>query len=613
MHARESGGFRLDYRSGGQPQTVHFTQPRVVIGRAKDCDLVLNAPDVSRKHAAIEQDREGWTIYDLTSRHGTFVNRQRVVSRRLREGDLITVGLGSDTSSTLAFHLPPPEREDLISFEGGHASTQVQFTINVEDYDRSIDAPRDGVSADEPSSTVAPQTEPERPPPSPARPTTLLDAIAGPAQPRRPGVSIVSLFRQVGEVLLTSDDLDELLAKVVDLAMANLPAERGFICLCDEATDSITPHATRVRGVAQGESINISRSIAREAMRARQALMVTDAMTDGRFAASQSIQFGGIRAAMCAPLYHAGHVEGLIYVDSLGTDRFTAWDLELLTALGVLTAVGIVQSRLREDVARERAIRARLSRYSSPHVVDQIVAGGGGLEGELLAQEREITVLFADLSRFTPMVEGAEPARVAQVLNSAFEHLTHAVFLHDGTLDKYLGDGLLAIFGAPLPQTDHAERAIRSALLMQQILRERNVTGPNGERLEMRIGINSGVAVAGDIGSPTRKDYTVVGDAINVASRLESSVAEPGQIVIGPATCELSKHAFELDPLPEIQLKGKQQPIRPYLVVGRKLGAAVAPVAPDRPTSAGDEEGEGAKWGRGVMREKGKGEQGEDA
>ncbi len=582
VHAHESGGFRLTYQSHGQPHTVDFTQPRVVIGRAKECDLVLSAPDVSRKHATIERDREGWTIYDLTSRHGTFVNRQRVVSRRLEEGDQITVGLGSDASSTLAFHLPPPKREDLISFDSGHASTQVHLTINVEDYERSMDAPGHGAPATEPAAAHAGPAEPERPQAPPERPKTLLEAIAGPSQARRPGVSIIGLFRQVGEVLLTSDDLEEMLGKVVDLAMDNLPAERGFICLCDEATDSITPKVARVQGVAEGESINISRSIAREAIRARQALLVSDALADSRFAASKSIRFEGIRAAMCAPLYHAGRVEGLIYVDSPGTDRFTASDLELLTALGVLTAVGIVQARLREDVTRERAIRARLSRYSSPHVVDQIVAGAGGLDEELLAQEREVTVLFADLSRFTPMVEGAEPARVAQVLNSAFEQLTQAVFLHDGTLDKYLGDGLLAIFGAPLAQPDHAERAIRTALLMQRILEEGSLTGPSGERLEMRIGINSGMAVVGDIGSPTRKDYTVVGDAINVASRLESSVAEPGQIVIGPATYELCRHSFQLEPLPEIQLKGKQQRIRPYLVVGRKSDA---PPAPDRPTS----------------------------
>ncbi|HUT89453.1 MAG TPA: adenylate/guanylate cyclase domain-containing protein [Thermoguttaceae bacterium] len=572
----------MTYRLHDKSQTVQFSQPRVLIGRAGDCDLMLGAPDVSRKHAAIQRDQEGWTIADLGSRHGTFVNRRRVASRRLEDGDQITLGLGTDPGSILRFHVPPPPEEGGILFDDRATKSNIHLTINVEDFERAIDRPRETAGAGEPGGADrldGPAARQAKPP----GPETLLDAIAGQSPLDRPRVSIIGLFKQVGEVLLQSDDLEDMLARVVDLALKNLPAERGFICLCDEATEAITPKVARVKGVARGESINISRSIAREAIRARQALMVSDALTDSRFAHSQSIRFEGIRAAMCAPLYHAGRVEGLIYVDSLGCDRFTAPDLELLTALGVLTAVGIVQARLRDDVTRERAIRARLARYSSPHVVEQIVAGAGGLEDEMVAQEREVTVLFADLSRFTPMVEGAEPTQVARVLNSAFEQLTQAVFLYDGTLDKYLGDGLLAIFGAPLSQSDHAERAIRAALLMQQVLDEGGVTGPNGERLEMRIGINSGTAVAGDIGSATRKDYTVVGDAINVASRLESSVAKPGQIVIGPATYEQCGEAFDLRPLPEIRLKGKQRAIQPYLVFGQKEGT---PSTPERPTSA---------------------------
>jgi adenylate cyclase len=579
LDAHRPSAFRLTYRLQGKPETVQFSQPRVLIGRAAGCDVTPGAPDVSRRHAAIQRDQGGWTICDLGSRHGTFVNHQRVASRRLEDGDQITLGLGTDPSSVLEFHVPRPPEEGGVLFDDQGTAANIHLSINVEDFERAIDRPGERTADGGPG--AADQREAPAPRETkPSRPDTLLDAIAG-QSPVRPRVPMIGLFKQVGEVLLTSDDLEEMLGRVVDLALENLPAERGFICLCDAATETITPKVARVKGVRRGESINISRSIAREAVRARQALMVSDALADSRFAQSESIRFEGIRAAMCAPLYHAGRVEGLVYVDSLGFDQFTASDLELLTALGVLTAVGIVQARLRDDVNRERAIRARLARYSSPHVVEQIVAGAGGLEGEMLAQEREVTVLFADLSRFTPMVEGAEPTQVAGVLNSAFEQLTQAVFLYDGTLDKYLGDGLLAIFGAPLPQPDHAERAIQAALLMQQGLGQGCVTGPKGERLQMRIGINSGRAVAGDIGSPTRKDYTVIGDAINVASRLESSVAKPGQIVVGPATYQQCKDAFAFQPLPEIRLKGKQRAIRPYLVVGPTGETSSQSIAPE--------------------------------
>jgi len=386
VHAQRSRTFQLTYPSQGRLHTVRFRQARVLMGRAGDCDVMLAAPDVSRKHAAIQRDEQGWTIADLGSRHGTFVNGRRTASRRLEDGDQITLGLGTDPSSILRFHVPPPPEEGGILFDDRATKSNIHLTINVEDFARAIDRPGESGSAAGLDGPVARQAKPPGP-------DTLLDAIAGPTPLDRPRVPIIGLFNQVGEVLLTSDDLEEMLARVVDLALENLPAERGFICLCDEATEAITPRVARVKGVARGESINISRSIAREAIRARQALMVSDALTDRRFAQSQSIRFEGIRAAMCAPLYHAGRVEGLVYVDSLGCDRFTAADLELLTALGVLTAVGIVQARLRDDVTRERAIRARLARYSSPHVVEQIVAGAGDLEDEMVAQEREVTVL----------------------------------------------------------------------------------------------------------------------------------------------------------------------------------------------------------------------------
>jgi len=570
LHTQQADSFRLTYRVHGKPRTVEFSRRRVVIGRGRHCDLVIGGPDVSRNHAAIERRPEGWVISDLNSRHGTCVNQRRVEKQRLEHGDQITLGRTDPPGLTLTFHLLPasPASEARVSFGDTSETSNIRLSIDVEDFARSISGSSADLAELEPGATTPSEASPRRPAPPPHAGSDELGM-------HRAGFSMIGLFKQIGEVLLTSSDLEEMLDNVVELALDNLPAQRGFICLCDETTETVTPKVMRIEGLAQGESITISHSIAREAIRSRQALLVTDAPADARFAEAPSVLVGGIRAAMCAPLYHAGRVEGLLYVDTLCSDaQFVARDLELLTALGVLTAVGIMQARLRDDINRERAIRARLARYSSPHVVEQIVAGAGTLDGEMLAEQREVTVLFADLSEFTPMVEGVQPAEVARVLNSVFEHLTRAVFQYDGTLDKFLGDGLLAIFGAPLPQPDHAQRAVAAALQMQRLLEEGGITGPQGERLRMRIGINSGSVVAGDIGSPIRKDYTVIGDAINVASRLESSVAKPGQIVIGHATYALSKDTFDCRALPEIHLKGKQKAVRPYLVVGRKPGPA---------------------------------------
>jgi adenylate cyclase len=186
----------------------------------------------------------------------------------------------------------------------------------------------------------------------------------------------------------------------------------------------------------------------------------------------------------------------------------------------------------------------------------------------MVAEEGEVTVLFADIIGFTPLTERLGSAEVVRVLNRVFEQLTEAVFEFEGTLDKFRGDGMMAFFGAPIPLPDHGIRAARSALRMQQRIAELDILSEDLPRLSLRIGINSGPVVVGDIGTPERKDYTVIGDVVNTASRLESSVAGPGQVVLGPATYERVKHRFRCEALDEARLKGKRNRVQPYLLLG---------------------------------------------
>ena len=532
-------GFRLTYTLHGQACSVEFHQAKTILGRGADCDLTLSLPSVSRRHAVIQQESGGWMIWDLQSSNGTFVNRRRVNGERLQPGDQITLSPPDRPSVTLTFYpLLATAASSGVVFDDRPDQPVIRASMNFEDVQRgAAAAPAPAVSV---SGVFAP-------------PSALAE---------RRQASLVQLFKQIGEILLSCTALDELLQRVLDLACEQLDADRGCICLCDAAAERFTLTVTRT----DETSLAISRSIVREALRSRQSLLVSDARADARFAVAESILASEIWTAMCAPLQHAGRVLGMIYVDRRRPQHpFSVSELELLTALGGLAAVGVEQVQLQQEYAHEKAVRARLARYSSPNVVERIVTDVDPL-GDLAVEDREATVLFCDLCDFTPLAEGMPPAAVAGLLNEAFERLTHAVFLHDGTLDKYLGDGLMAIFGAPLAQPDHAERAVLAALLMQRRLAEFSAARPDGPPLRMRIGINSGRVVAGDIGSANRKDYTVIGDVVNVASRLESSVAEPGQIVIGQATYELIKERFHCLPLDEVRVKGRQQAIRAYRV-----------------------------------------------
>jgi adenylate cyclase len=188
-------------------------------------------------------------------------------------------------------------------------------------------------------------------------------------------------------------------------------------------------------------------------------------------------------------------------------------------------------------------------------------------------------VLFADIVGFTSMSEKMSPAAVSLILNDYLSRMTDVIFKHEGTLDKYIGDAIMAVFGAPLDMPDHAVRSIRAALEMRDRLDEFNTERKEGPTLRIRIGINSGSAVAGEIGSINKKEYTVLGDTVNIASRLESSVAQPMMVVVGENTFNAAREEFDCRSLGRVTLKGKKNVVEAFEVLG-PLRAANAVAAP---------------------------------
>jgi adenylate cyclase len=164
------------------------------------------------------------------------------------------------------------------------------------------------------------------------------------------------------------------------------------------------------------------------------------------------------------------------------------------------------------------------------------------------------------------MVELMTPVEAAKLLNTFLTRMTDVVFEHEGTLDKFLGDALLAVFGAPFEQTDHALKAVEAALEMRRALADLNLQ--ISQKLSMRIAINSGIALTGDIGSPKRREFTVLGDVVNIASRIEDEVAGPGEIVISGATYERIKKHVKVRPLGSRPLRGRATPLDLYAVEG---------------------------------------------
>jgi adenylate cyclase len=244
--------------------------------------------------------------------------------------------------------------------------------------------------------------------------------------------------------------------------------------------------------------------------------------------------------------------------------------------------VAIERARLNQKIVAEEKKRERLGRFLSPQVTNRILNTAESQGFALgIPEVKEVSVLFADIVGFTPMAEKMSPAAVSFLLNDYLSRMTEVIFKHDGTLDKFIGDAIMAVFGAPLDMSDHAARAIMTALEMLERLEEFNVERKEGPHLRIRIGINSGNAVAGEIGSINKKEYTVLGDTVNTAARLESSVAKPMTVVIGENTYEAVKDLFQCRSLGKVSLKGKEKEVVAYEVAG-PLGAA----AEARPSGA---------------------------
>ncbi|MBK4731168.1 GAF domain-containing protein [Oxynema sp. CENA135] len=219
-----------------------------------------------------------------------------------------------------------------------------------------------------------------------------------------------------------------------------------------------------------------------------------------------------------------------------------------------------------EDISREKRMKTTMYRYMTPGVAERVMALG---EDSLMVGERkEVTILFSDIRGYTTLTENLEASEVVSLLNQYFETMVEAVFNHDGTLDKFIGDALMAVFGAPLPLEEHAWMAVQSALDMRRRLREFNRRQPE-HKIRIGIGISSGEVVSGNIGSQKRMDYTVIGDGVNLSARLESVTKEYHcDIILSEFTYHLCGDRLWVRELDKIRVKGKNEAVSIYELIG---------------------------------------------
>ncbi len=259
-----------------------------------------------------------------------------------------------------------------------------------------------------------------------------------------------------------------------------------------------------------------------------------------------------------APLLTADQVKSLERSVNLTVNPLTNPEGKVLGGLLVL-----------EDISQEKRMKSTLYRYMTPGVAERVMALGDDVL--MKGERKDVTVLFSDIRGYTTLTENLEADKVVEMLNAYFETMVEAVFNFEGTLDKFIGDALMAVFGAPLPLSNHAWSAVQSALDMRRRLAAFNYARRHLKQPEIRIGIgiSSGEVVSGNIGSQRKMEYTVIGDGVNLSSRLEGVTKEYGcDIVISEYTHSLCRDNIWVRELDSIRVKGKLQPVKLYELIG---------------------------------------------
>jgi adenylate cyclase len=345
-------------------------------------------------------------------------------------------------------------------------------------------------------------------------------------------------------------------------------ADRAVIFLHDEHGE-MTPQAMQRRDGTQAP-ITVSQTIMDHVVKERAAVLTHDAAMDFAASKGKSMILNRISSAIVAPLLqHDNEVLGVLWLDSETLARFQPKDLELVQTVANQAARFIEINILGKKVEAEIVMRERFSRLLSPNIADQVIAGK--LEVKQGGQRvEECTVFNSDIRGFTRMSEGTSPEVLVEMMNGYFELMVDTIFKFEGTLDKFMGDGIMALWGAPVLAPDDAPRSVECALEMSQALGVFNRARMEKDQapLAVGIGIHTGPLVAGYIGSSKALSYTVIGDTANTSARL-CSHALAGQIIVSEGTLSKLKGRFETEELPAAKVKGKEKPMRIYNVVRR--------------------------------------------
>ena len=548
---------------GPEGRQERYLLPHNTIGRHPSNTLQVLDRIVSKEHCHIDLVDGRFVLKDLGSLNGTFINGDRVGEKILEHGDEITLG-----STRILFHEDVEQAAPLPSrLDGALRNAGIEAPAEVAPSPSKVTIAQVAVES-QIRTKLAPLIDQN----------FLPEKLIRDENDLRRDYEKLRASYEVIQAIGVELDVDKILERILDCAFQLLPADRGVVLLYDEM-GGLNVRCIRTHRGRQDEALVLSKTIINEVLRDKAAVLSSDASVDSRFQGAHSVIMQGIRSTMAVPLLHAQEVFGILVLDSqIATSAFTEKELQLLQNIANQAAIAIQNSLFAKKLEQEAVTRERFQRLLSPAIAEQVIEGKVEVAkgGEL----RETTVLFTDIRGFTAMSEARAAQDIVEMLNEYFELMVEIIFRYEGTLDKFIGDEIMAIFGAPVAHSDDPVRAVKTALEMMRALRSfnRNRMARAEEALEIGIGINTGEVVAGYLGSSKALEYTVIGDTVNTGSRL-CSIAKAGEIIISEYTYRQVRSHFEVVELASTQVKGKSQPLKIYKVIAERRPVSIAPLS----------------------------------
>ena len=519
---------------------VKISKDSFTIGRNSESDLIFSDDLTSRTHAVISIDKNGrYSINDHKSRNGMFINGSKKSRHVLENGDIIQIG-----RNKLVFQL------DSLPITG-----KVQIISKVSKIsarsDKNFDSP------------------PYRTPPQhfslgEDEPTNISSKSAGVNfDPDFENLKFrYKALEQIAKAIGNVDNSQALIKASMDIILQSISFDKGGVFLFDESENRFNPYLVHTK---DSEGFSLDDASLRKIILFFKNKQFTFIVDPENF---QKVSKGETGTnAIVAALKTGKTILGFIYLDAEKRSHvFTNDEVELVGTIADEISVGFQKTTLESENKAMKIKLAELSKHLSPEIADAVSNERKSiLENPFEAHEREVTVLFSDIEDFTTLSEKLTPSEIASLLNGYFSRMVEIIIANKGTVNKFIGDAVMALFGAPNSSGNDAENAVRAGIQMIEALSDFHKQIDKKKRFNIRIGINTGNVVAGTIGSEKRMEYTVLGDTVNCASRIEN-LAPANRIAVGELTHEKVKSVFACEPIGKINVKGRAIPINVFLV-----------------------------------------------